>query len=214
MWQKSCRSPCDNTHMTEGGNKRARADSYAHALTSLRDAFDEGFHRAKQELVAGTAQPLRDARNTFQIQVSRLDILDGRCDVHVRRFRQFGRVAALAAGPNGRATLAPDPANRAELIGPSQLTWTVSFDSSPRPSRRNVLTYEPDGMWLVTLGIRPGETMEYRGNSPASAIARAADDVVSGTCTACAGTGVSRDWPGQGRAPQCASCEGKRKAGS
>lgn len=190
--------------MTSVDAKGRRSELYAEALSALSEAFDEGFHVARVELASGKLKPLRDARFSFRLKVPRLDLLEGRWHLHELRFMQVGRAAALAAGVETRALLTPDPSNGTELIGPLELSWTVSFEAAtPAPP---TLTRDVTGSWVVRIALGAGVVALHRGNSPGAAIALAADDVPAGMCTACAGTRVSRHWDGTGDHTPCATC--------
>lgn len=119
--------------MADAEVKRTRQSLFAEAVRALDDAFHEGFHAARVELVAGKAEALPAARTDFRVLVPRLHLLQGRWQTHQARFKQIGRAAALIAGLDSSATLTADSGNGDELIGPSELVWVVSFGSGASP---------------------------------------------------------------------------------
>lgn len=96
---------------------------YAVAFRDFTLAFDEGYVNGKLDLAAGKVDKLQGLSERFCLDVPRCDVVADRWRGHVPRFRQCGRVAAIAESRRGEAKL--------KLTDTEPDLWRWTIDLAP-----------------------------------------------------------------------------------
>ena len=115
----SSREPKDEPTASLEEEKRR----YAHAYRDFTLAFAEGYASGKAELAAGKVSKLAGPSELFYLEVPREDVVTDRWRNHIPRFRQCGRVAAIAEARRGEAKL--------KLTDTERTLWRWAVDLAP-----------------------------------------------------------------------------------